>query len=143
MRAILRSGFLTLAILTAATPAYSESCQIADILFGQISLDIIPYDGYETAVVRSATFDNPEKYFGAILGEITVDRGAFAVRTTGHVVVGVITPQLHIEGWDDVCDKKSNVEIVKVRDGSYTILSDNDPVGTISGRFPDNGFGVQ
>ena len=131
--------------LAAFSPAYAQSsCQIADILFGPIMLDKIfyPDGGYETAIVRSGTFDNPNKPYGAILGEITVDRGGFAVRTAAQVVVGIIGPDLKVEGWDDVCSKSSKTIIAPVNAGNYVTLSDNKPVGTISGFFPKNDFGV-
>lgn len=120
-----------------------KSCQIADMLFGSVRLDVIKYDGYETAIVRSATFDEPSKNYGALLGEITVDRGGFSVRNPNQVVIGVIGPDLQIEGWDDVCDKKTLVEIVAVKKQTYVILAGGKLVGTIEGRFPENGFGVK
>jgi hypothetical protein len=115
-----------------------------EILFGSVSLDRIVYaeHGYETAIVRSATFDNPRKPFGAILGEVTVDRGGFAVRTTDQEVVGVIDPDLRIDGLDDVCDNSRNVVAIPISRGNYAIMSDNRPVGTINGFFPANDFGV-
>lgn len=138
---------ISLAMLLCCTGSFADantSCRVAEILFGPIQLDKIHYtDGdYETAIVRSATFDNPAKPYGAILGEITADRGGFAVRTTNQAVVGVISPDLLVEGWDDVCSKSSKVEIVPVKSGNYLILNDNRPVGTIAGHFPKNGFGV-
>lgn len=51
---------------------------------------------------------------GALLGEITVDRGGFAVRNRKNGVIGVITPA----------------------------MNGSSPVGTIEGRFPKNGFGI-
>lgn len=126
-----------------ASPAQAASCEVADILFGPIQLDVINYDGYETAIVRSATFDNPKKNFGAILGEITVDRGGFAIRNTNQIVVGTISPKLQIEGWDDACDKSSVAEFVRAKQGSYIILNGDRPVGTMAGRFPANDFGVK
>lgn len=129
--------------MLAGTLPVQASCQAADILFGPVRLDIVRYDGYETAVVRSATFDDPKKNYGAILGELTVDRGGFSIRTPDQVVVGTISPELRIEGWDDSCDTKSVAEIVAARAGTFIILNSSRPVGTIEGRFPKNGFGVK
>ncbi|MCW1919321.1 hypothetical protein NX862_11180 [Rhodobacter sp. KR11] len=135
---------LVLAFLTASPVFAQSTCQVAEILFGPIKLDkvIYPDGGYETAIVRSDTFDNPDKPYGAILGEITVDRGGFAVRTPAQTVVGVIGPDLKVEGWDEVCGGSSEVVIAPINKGNYATLIDNKPVGTVSGFFPANDFGV-
>ncbi|MER9886825.1 hypothetical protein NKJ48_14230 [Mesorhizobium sp. M0114] len=138
----IKLAFASAFMLASALPVQA-SCQAADILFGPVRLDIIRYDGYETAVVRSATFDDPKKNYGAILGELTVDRGGFSIRTPDQVVVGTISPELRIKGWDDSCDTKSVAEIVTARAGTFIILNSNRPVGTIEGRFPKNDFGVR
>jgi hypothetical protein len=62
------------ALAESTAAAQSISCQVADILFGDVELSIVPHADYETAIVRSATFNDPKKNFGALLGEITVDR---------------------------------------------------------------------
>jgi hypothetical protein len=136
---------LSLAISFAAAPlsAVAASCQLADIMFGDIQLDILRKADYETAIVRSATFKDPNKNFGALLGEITVDRGGFSIRDRNQVVVGAITPTMAVEGWDVSCDRQQRVVIKSVQPGVYVILNGDTPVGTIKGRFPKNGFGVQ
>jgi hypothetical protein len=132
-------------IIVAAAPmnAAASSCQIADIMFGDIQLDILTKPDYETAIVRSATFKDSTKNFGAILGEITVDRGGFAIRNPNQVVVGAISPKLEIEGWDDGCDKQRRPIIKSVQPGIYVIINGDLPVGTIKGRLPKNSFGVR
>lgn len=149
MRGVITRLFWILIFSSMPLVGVAQSqCEVAEILFGPTNFDILQYGGeeadpdYETAIVRSATFDNPKKPFGAILGEITVDRGGFAVRNTKHAVVGVISSQLILEGWDNVCDKDITVEIVPVKSRSFVILSGGSPVGTIDGRFPKNSFGV-
>ncbi|GEO16054.1 hypothetical protein MAE02_37500 [Microvirga aerophila] len=112
-------------------------------MFGDIELSIVPNEDYETAIVRSATFKDPKKNFGALLGEITVDRGGFAVRDPNQVVVGTISPKLELEGWDDGCDKRQPVMIRRVQPSAYVIMNGSTPVGTIKGRFPRNGFGAR
>lgn len=121
---------------------WAAGCEVADIMFRPIELDILKKEGYETAIIRSATFEDPERNFGALLGEITVDRGGFAVRNANQVVVGIITPDLEVEGMDDLC-ATSKSEIIRAKKGTYVIINDGQPVGTISGRFPQNGFGVK
>jgi hypothetical protein len=137
--------WLPLAIVVAATPvsAVASSCQIADIMFGDVQLDILPHPDYETAIVRSATFKDSTKNFGAILGEITVDRGGFAIHDRNQVVVGTISPKLVVEGWDASCDKRQRVAIKPVQPGVYVIINGDTPVGTLKGRFPKNTFGVR
>lgn len=120
---------------------WAAGCEVADILFRPIELDILKKEDYETAIIRSATFDDPERNFGALLGEITVDRGGFAVRNANQVVVGLISPDLEVEGMDDAC-ATSKAEIVRAKKGAYVIINHGRPVGTISGQFPKNGFGV-
>ena len=135
--------------LAPQTGLAQSACAIAEILYGPIRLDIVPHTGsegagdYETAIVRSATFDDPTKNFGAILGEITVDRGSFAVRDINQLVVGIITPELKIEGRDEACDTNREVQFVRASEGAYITLSDGQPLGTLDGRFPANGFGAE
>lgn len=122
----------------------STSCQVADILYGDVELTILTYEEewgtYETAVIRSATFSDPTRPYGAILGLIDVDRGGFSVRNIAGQVVGIITPDLEVEAWGDSC-ADGIAEIHNVRD-AYMIYKDG-PVGTIAGRFPANDFGVE
>lgn len=140
----MRKISLLAAIVIACMATQAQAaCQIADIMFGDIELSIVPNEDYETAIVRSATFKDPKKNFGALLGEVTVDRGGFAVRDPNQVVVGTISPKLELEGWDDACDKRQRVMIRRVQSGAYVIMNGNTPVGTIKGRFPKNGFGVR
>lgn len=145
-----RKFCLIVVLACSPLPSFGQgSCEVADILFGPRSLDIIQHKDennsldYETAIVRSDTFDNPKENFGAILGEITVDRGGFAVRNNNQVVVGIITPDFVVEGWSEACSGKRKLEIVRVRPQSFILLSDSDPIGTIRGRFPKNSFGVE
>ena len=137
--------FVTTLIVITSTrvSAAASPCQIADIMFGDIQLDILARADYETAIVRSATFKDSKKNFGAILGELTVDRGGFAIRDTNQVVVGTITPKLEVEGWDDGCDKQRKVVMKLVQPGIYVIVNGDMPVGTVKGRLPKNGFGVR
>lgn len=119
------------------------SCEAAKVMFGEISLDIIPAEGYETALVRNSSFNTKDQNYGAFRGEITVDRGGFSIRNINQVVVGTISPNLELEGWDDSCDKRSKILIKKVQPGTYIVMNGGTPVGTIKGRFPKNAFGVR
>jgi hypothetical protein len=116
---------------------------MAKVLFGKISLSKIVERGYETALIRNASFDSKDQNFGSFRGELTVDRGGFSIRNNNQVVVGFISPALEVEGSDDSCDKNSKVFIKKVQQNVYVILSGGTPVGTITGRFPKNTFGVR
>lgn len=132
----------TAVILAALTVAPAQSCEVAQVLFGDIQLDIVKYPDYESAIVRHANFNDKKLNSGAIKGEITVDRGSFAVRNTNNEVIGIISPQLAIEGQDG-CDKAARIVIKRTAKDVFTILSGNKPVGTIAGRFPKNSFGVK
>ncbi len=137
---------LALAVLVVASPATAAMnldahCEIADILFGKIKLD--PVGRNESALIRSATFENPKKDYDVILGEITVDRGGFTIYNAKHVVIGQISTRLVVEGSDTACDKNSVVSIKKVQDGAYMVLSDRTPEGTIEGKMPNNPFGIR
>lgn len=136
-------ALVALAILALAGPVQAASCQVADILFGDVQLDILKKDDYETAIVRSGTFNNPKKNYDALLGEITVERGGFSVHDPNQIVVGSISPKLVVEGDDDVCDKRAKIVIKPVQPGVYVIMNGASPVGTIKGRFPKNTFGVK
>jgi hypothetical protein len=130
----------------------SASCRIADILFGKIRLDIISRSDYEAAIIRSvemtggprsSTVHDPQRAYGRILGEITVNRGSFSVAGIDQVFVGAISPELVIEGRDKVCGDSRMVIRPAIQEGGYVILNGENPVGTIEGRFPKNSFGVR
>ena len=127
----------------------ADACDVANVLFGKISLEIIPHtyqsDHWESALIRNnEIFGSEKENSNAIRGEITVDRGDFAVRRANQEVVGYIFPDLRIDGGDDDdCDKKKKVVIKKVKQGIYVILNGDTLVGTIKGRFPLNPFGVR
>jgi hypothetical protein len=127
----------------AQSAATSTACQAADVLFGKVELQIVPEPGWESALVRHADFNDNSRGFGVIRGEITVDRGGFAIRNRDNQVVGVISPKLQVEGWDDDCDKNAKIIIRKLQPEVYVIMNGDTPVGTIKGRFPKNGFGVR
>lgn len=129
--------------MAVAGAGTAESCEAAKVMFGEISLDIIPAEGYETALVRNSSFNTKDQNYGALRGEITVDRGGFSIRNINQVVVGTISPSLELEGWDDSCDKRSKILIKKVQPGTYIVMNGGTPVGTIKGRFPKNAFGVR
>lgn len=132
-------------LLSWLIPAHAQSnCAMADILFGPISLEKLyhPLGDYETALVRSDAPDDPDKPFNAILGEISVDRGGFAVRTPSQVVVGTISADLVVEGWDDGCSAFKDMLIEPEEGGGYTLYSGDDAIGSIKGFFPMNDFGV-
>jgi hypothetical protein len=130
----------------AATDAQPTPCRVAGILFGPISLDIIHYGSgagaYESAIIRAASFDNPKRPFGAILGELTVDRGGFSVRTTEQEVVGTISPSLAIDGWDDKC-ATGGAKIIPVTADTFITMNNGQPVGTIKGNLPAHDFPLE
>lgn len=130
----------------ASVSSKPSPCTAAEILFGATSLDILSHKAdfgeWESAIIRSASFEDPSKPSGAILGELTVDRGGFAIRNIRHEVVGVISPSLHVEGWDDEC-ATDEAEIVPVREGSFIVLNGGRPVGTIEGRLPAHDFELE
>jgi len=130
-----------LAVLVVATTGSAQACAVTEILSGDVQMDIVAYKDYETALVRHASFKDEKLPFGSIKGEITVDRGAFAVRTTHQEVVGTISPSLEVDG--DACEKQAPVTIQRRQRNVFTVLSRGTPIGTISGRFPRNSFGVK
>src|SRR3954466_5027770 len=110
MRGIIFSAW-TLSLAAITGPALA-SCQIADIMFGKVAI--------KGSIVRSATFDNPQKPYNSILGEVGMDRdGGWSVRNLKQEVVGRIYPNLVLDGWDVVCDKRSKVIIRPVQPGVY------------------------
>ena len=136
----------TAAVILSGLVVWSSSadaCEIAQVMFGSIVLNIVPAKDYETALIRHGDFKDPKRNFGSFRGEITVDRGGFSIRNNNQVVVGNITSDLRMQGLDDDCDKRSDLVIRKIQQGSYVIMNGTTPVGTIEGRFPKNTFGVK
>jgi hypothetical protein len=142
---------LLLAFLFASIlGGYADACDVASVLFGKIELEIIPQrnerhkgEHWESALIRNDSFESKDENMGAIRGVITLDRGSFAVRKPDQVVVAIIFPTLEVEALDDDCDKTKKLVIKKMKQGVYVIINGDTPVGTISGRFPANSFGVR
>ena len=121
----------------------ASACEVAKILFGSVSLQILQLENdHESALVRNADFNNRDQNYDAIRGEITVDRGGFAVRNNNNVVVGTISPDMKVDGFDDSCDKTKGIVIRRIERSAYATVNGDTPVGLIRGRFPKNNFGV-
>lgn len=131
-----------LIVFTAVAAADASDCQIANILFGKVRVEIIPHnnngENYETAVVFGADFDSKRFASGRIVGQISSRErdGSLPIKNIGGVIVASISRDLRLETLEDACDKNSRVQIRKVSPTSYAVMNENSIVGTIDGRLP-------
>lgn len=133
-----------------ALPLAAQTCEIADIFFDKVRLDIVPkYEDadpkrlrYEYAIISYAGFDAPEVY-GALKGRVSPERAGFAVYGVNGVEVGFITRHGELQSTSKNCDRTVYIFIKKVEDEIYVVINGNTPVGTIQGRFPKNDFGFR
>jgi len=116
----------------------NDTCKLADVMFGQLELDIIKHEqGYESAIIREASFNHPRFTHGQIRGELILDRGdLILISDVSMTQVGFIQGDLTIDNTEPPCDPNGGVRLVKAEEGFYLILNGNTPVGTIKGRLP-------
>ena len=133
---------IVICFCTAFMPAHASNCQIANILFGKVRMEIIPHsnDGekYETAIVYGADFDSKRFAYEKVVGQISSKErdGSLPIANVDGVIVGSISRDLRIEVLDDGCDKSDHLQLHKVSPTSYAVMSGNSIVGTIDGRLP-------
>ncbi|WP_155888501.1 hypothetical protein [Inquilinus limosus] len=131
-------------------PLAAQTCEIADIFFDEVRLDIVPkYDDddpkrlrHEYAIVSYAGFDAP-KVYGALKGRVSPERAGFAVYGVDGVMVGFITPSGQLQSVSKNCDRTTYLSIRRLRDEIYVVVNGKTPVGIIQGRFPRNEFGFR
>jgi len=142
LRAIFLGLGTAILLSISSQSARAQTCELADILFNRVQLEIVEHDDYETATVRTIEGNSANDELGKIVGEIYADRGAYVLQNTKDETVGLINPDFVVDPFQD-CDRSETLEIVPVRDGSYIVLSGKTPVGTIAGRFPEADFSTE
>jgi hypothetical protein len=142
-RSILFSA-AALAVLT--TSAQANGCNIADVMFGKVAIELIQHKGYDTAIivgkdypaVGTSKFDALK---GAIYGQISSPErdGSRKITNADGDICGSLGADLVIDTVDSDCSgcDKTPVTLQKVPklDG-YVVVRRGSIMGTIEGRLP-------
>jgi hypothetical protein len=124
-----------------ATKTTPTACGLAEVLFGDVALEIIRKQGYESALVRAGS-DRARQSGGDLRGMLSVERGGIAIANRDGIIVGMILDNMKVDAWDDNCDKRTPVTIKRISPTAFVILNGDRPAGTIQGRFPHNEHGI-
>jgi hypothetical protein len=119
--------------------AQADGCNIANVLYGKVRMEIIPHTDYETGIVFGDDFDSKRFSDGKILGQIAgAERdGSHRVSDVNGEVCGIIESNLSIDTSEANCGScaKTQIFLRKVPPNSYVVMSGGTIVGTISGRL--------
>jgi hypothetical protein len=137
-------AFLVFVVPVAgSTEAVAEGCNIANVLFGSVRIEIIKHSDYETGIVFGNDFDSERFRNGKILGKIepwgTASSTLRRIENANGDICGVLTTDLTVSTDDAECANcnKQPFELRKVSPNSYAVvLKSGKIVGTIEGRLP-------
>ena len=136
-----------LTCMISTTRAYADDCNIADLLFGKVRIELIQHHkpgfaGYETGVIFGNDFDSKRFYYERILGRIASPErdGSRLIRDVTGNFCGVIQKDMRLDypnGNCATCDKDASVGLRKMAPSSYAVIQNKKVVGTVEGRLPD------
>lgn len=141
----LQTCSLVIGFLTVPHASFAQGCNIADVLFGKVRIEIILDKQYnfETGIIFGNDSSNEKFRSGKILGKIepwgTASSTARRIDNVHAELCGVLAKNLVVDVSDSDCDKcdKSPILIKSVTKTSYVVLrKDGKILGTIEGRLP-------
>lgn len=118
--------------------AQTSGCNIANVLFGSVRIELIPKQGYETGIVFGNSTDGGRFARARVLGVIhSPERdGSRAVLDTDGNPCGEITERMQIVA-DCIGCAKGSYTLKSVSGVSLVVLHrDGSILGTIQGRLP-------
>lgn len=155
--AVLKLIIVMAVILSWTSVADAKGCNIADILFGKVRIEILPHKepngtvSYETGIILGNDFPEVGRSkfdYMKILGQISsAERdGSRAILDVNGERCGTIEvmdergrplPEMVIDTSDTDCDTCDKTPIIlrRVPPNSYVIMRHNEIMGTISGRL--------
>jgi hypothetical protein len=127
-------------IMGGTSAARAEGCNIADVLFGKVRIEIIQHKDYETGIIFGNDFDSKKFSYDKILGQIaSAERdGSRTVSDANGEPCGTIEQNLTIDTSNTNCNScdKTPVTLRKVPPNSYIVMRNGAQiVGTISGTL--------
>jgi hypothetical protein len=137
--------FLATVLSLCATSALAEECNIANVLFGKVRIELIPhkeeqrFKGYETGIVFGADFDSKRFSYDKILGRISPPErdGSRRISDVSGEPCGEITQSMQIVPEDCQGCAKGPYALRRVTNSSYVVLHPNGSIlGTVEGRLP-------
>jgi hypothetical protein len=144
---IMKKFILTAGMAVLATAsAQANGCNIADVMFGSVAIELIQHKGYETAIVRGNDYpavgtSKFDALKGAIYGQISSPErdGSRKVTNADGDICGSIGADLVIDTTDSDCNgcDKAPVTLQKVpKIDGYVVVRRGSIMGTIEGRLP-------
>ena len=129
--------------LIPSVSALAEGCNIADVLFGKVRIELIPNKEYkfETGIVFGNDFDSKRFSYGKILGSIRAPErdGSRRVDNVNGDLCGIIEEDLTVDTSDSSCTScnKAPFVIKRLSPKAYAIIEGGTIRGTIEGRLPN------
>lgn len=138
-----RALALALAFSVLATGvAQADGCNIANLLFGKVRIELI-YNKkfeYETGIIFGNDFDSKRFAYDRILGKIAGSErdGSHRVNDVNGEMCGEITENLRVdtEGVECASCGKMPIRLQKVGNGYAVVTGAGNIMGTIEGRLP-------
>jgi hypothetical protein len=138
-------------IVGGASAVRAEGCNIADVLFGKVRIEIIQHQGdtapsgqklagYETGIIFGNDFDSPRFSYDKILGQVAPPErdGSMRITNVNGELCGSILRDMSIDNSSASCGgcSKTPINLLKISPNSYVVrLKGGNIVGTIEGRL--------
>ena len=125
----------------ASGAAHADACNLADLLFGKVSIGIV-YNKefqYETCVIFGNDTENKRFAFEKVLGTISgTDRvGDRTIRNANGDMCGGIDENMVVEGETGSCTSCAAMRLKLQKVGQTLAVMQNSRImGTIEGRLP-------
>lgn len=126
------------AMLTSGASA--EGCNIADILFGKVRIELIRHKDYSAGVIFGDDFDSKRFSYYKIVGQIASPErdGSRAISDVSGQPCGTLQRDLKVDTEFVDCPScsKAPVSVRRVTSSSFAVISGGAIVGTIRGALP-------
>jgi len=140
---VVASSVVVLTLLSSNAISASGQCNVADMLFGDVRIDLIQYDGYQTAIIFGNDFNSNKFQCGRILGMISAPErdGSRAIRDLNGTRCVTITEDLEIDSEDGETSIVGKLR--KISKKSFVLLSDDESIlGSIEETFQVNSIQI-
>lgn len=126
-----------IALLWAGTA--NADCNVADVLFGKVRIEIVQHEGYQTGIVFGADFDSKRFSYDRILGYIQSPErdGSRGVRDVNGEACARILKSLVMEP-EETCEKcaRATYRMQSLGKGYAILHPDGQILGTVQGALP-------
>ncbi len=136
----LRVAAFSLFSLLSGSGAYAEGCNVADVLFGKVRIELIQHRDYQTGVIYGNDFDSKRFSYYRILGQIMSPErdGSRRISDVNGEVCGVLLDNMTIDTSDSVAPSGNiSAKVQRISSVALVVLhGDGGIAGTITGRLP-------